>query len=80
MYVEHVGSSVDRPLRDLRGYRRLTLDPGETRTVQLTLPISSLSYWNEATHQWVVEPEEIRIRLGGSSADLPVDHTIRVTG
>jgi beta-glucosidase len=79
MYVEHVGSSVARPIRDLRGYRRLTLAPGETRTVQMPLPIASLAYWDEAGHRWVVEPGQVRIRVGASSADLRLDRTIRVS-
>jgi beta-glucosidase len=79
MYVEHVGSAVERPIRDLRGYRRLTLAPGETKTVRLPLPISSLAYWDASGHRWVVEPDQVRIRVGGSSADLRLDHTIRVS-
>jgi beta-glucosidase len=78
MYVEHAGSAVERPIRDLRGYRRLTLGPGETKTVQLPLPISSLAYWDAAGHRWVVEPDQIRIRVGASSADLRLDRTIRI--
>src|SRR4029434_3441622 len=68
MYVEHVGSSVERPIRELRGYRRLTLKPGETKTVQMPLPISSLAYWDEGANRWVVEGDETRITVGGSSA------------
>jgi beta-glucosidase len=79
LYVEHVGSSVERPIRDLRGYRRLTLAPGETKTVQLPLPVSSLAYWDESSHRWAIEAEQVRIRVGASSADLRLDHVIRVT-
>ena len=79
MYVEHVGSSVERPIRDLRGYRRLTLAPGETRTVQMPLPIASLAYWDAATHRWVVEADQVRIRIGASSADLRLDHIVQIT-
>ena len=78
MYVEHVGSSVERPIRDLRGYRRLTLAPGETRTVQMPLPISSLAYWDASGHRWVVEADQVRIRVGASSADLRLDQTLRI--
>ena len=78
MYVQHVGSSVERPVRDLRGYRRLTLAPGETKTVQMPLAIASLAYWDTSAHRWVVEPDQIRIRVGASSADLRLDRTIRV--
>jgi beta-glucosidase len=80
MYVEHVGSSVPRPIRDLRGYRRLTLAPGETKTVTLPLAISSLAYWDESGHRWVVEPDQLRIHIGASSADLRLNKTIQVTG
>jgi len=79
MYVEHVGSSVERPIRDLRGYRRLTLEPGETRAVQLPLPISSLAYWDGNGHRWVVEADQVRIRIGASSADLRLDHVVQIT-
>ena len=78
MYVEHVGSSVERPLRDLRGYRRLTLIPGEARTVTMPLAISSLAYWDATAHRWVVEPAQVRIRVGASSADLRLDHVIQI--
>jgi beta-glucosidase len=79
MYVEHVGSSVERPIRDLRGYRRLTLEPGETRAVRLPLPISSLAYWDGNGHRWVVEADQVRIRIGASSADLRLDHVVQIT-
>ena len=79
MYVEHVGSTVERPIRDLRGYRRLTLEPGSTRTVTMRVPISSLAYWDANGHRWVVEPDQVRIRVGASSADLRLDHTIRIS-
>jgi beta-glucosidase len=79
MYVEHVGSAVERPIRDLRGYRRLTLAPGETKTVQLPLPISTLAYWDESGHRWIVEPDQVRIRVGASSADLRLARTIQIT-
>jgi beta-glucosidase len=78
MYVEHGASSVQRPIRELRGYRRLTLAPGETKTVAMSLPISALAYWDEAGDRWVVENEPIRIRIGASSTDLRLDKTIRI--
>ena len=78
MYVEHVGSSVERPIRELRGFRRLTLAAGETKTVQMPLPIASLAYWDGTGHRWVVEPDQVRIRVGASSTDLRVERTIRV--
>ena len=80
LYVQHLGSAVERPNKDLRGYRRITLNAGETRTVELSLRASSLAYWNPATHGWVVETEPVRIQVGTSSADLRLDTRIRVVG
>ena len=46
LYAQHVGSKVERPREDLRGYKRVTLAPGQTRTVEFSVPASSLAYWN----------------------------------
>jgi beta-glucosidase len=71
---------VSRPVKELRGYQRVSLAPGETRTVRFALPASSLAYWNERTDRWVVEAEPVKLQVGASSADIRLDHTIRVTG
>ena len=44
--------------------------PGEKRTVVLPLPVSSLAYWDESRHTWVVERDPVRIQVGASSADI----------
>jgi beta-glucosidase len=80
LYVQHLGSKVERPREDLRGYRRVTLAPGETRTVAFPLAAASLAYWNPGTHRWVVEDEPVRIRVGASSADIRAERTITVAG
>jgi len=78
LYIRHLGSAVERPNRDLRGYRRVTLEPGETRTVEFPLAASSLAYWDAKTHRWVVEDEPVRIEVGASSADIRLAKKIRV--
>jgi beta-glucosidase len=80
LYVSHMGSKVSRPVKELRGYQRVTLRPGETRTVRFTLPASSLAYWNEQADRWVVETEPVKLQVGSSSADIRLERTIRVTG
>jgi beta-glucosidase len=80
LYVRHLGSRVERPNEDLRGYRRITLKPGETRTVAFSLPASSLAYWNPDTHRWVVEAEPVELAVGASSADIRVRRRIQVEG
>jgi beta-glucosidase len=71
-------SKVERPREDLRGYARVTLSPGQTRTVEFVVPASSLAYWDVATHAWVVEPDAIRFRVGASSSDIRLEQTVNV--
>ena len=79
LYVQHLGSSVERPIRELRGYRRVRLAPGETRTVTLAFPASSLAYWDAQADRWASENEQVRLQVGTSSADIRIDRVIRVT-
>ena len=78
LYVRHLGSRVTRPREDLRGYRRVTLRPGETRTVQFPLVAASLAYWNPDSHRWVVEDEPVEIAVASAAADLRLRRTVRV--
>jgi beta-glucosidase len=78
LYAQHVGSKIDRANKDLRGFQRVSLKPGETKTVTLSLPAKSLAYWNAGTHAWVVEPDQVALQVGGSSADVRLTKTISV--
>lgn len=78
LYVRHLGSRVERPNEDLRGFRRVTLKPGETRTIEFSLPASSLAYWNPDAHRWVVEEESLELAVGASSTDIRVRRRIQV--
>jgi beta-glucosidase len=78
LYVAHVGSKVPRPRRDLRGYQRIHLAPGESRQVQLAVPAQSLAYWNERENGWDVEADRVRIEVGPSSGAIKLAKTIRV--
>ncbi|MEO7998125.1 MAG: glycoside hydrolase family 3 C-terminal domain-containing protein [Gemmatimonadaceae bacterium] len=80
LYATHMGSKVERPLRDLRGYQRITLKPGESRVVRFTVDAKSLAYWNATTHGWVVENEPVRLDVGASSADIRSSRTITLRG
>ena len=80
LYARHVGSKVARPKRDLRGYQRIALKPGETRTVRFNVPASSLAYWNETTHAWELEADSVAFEVGASSADIRLTKTLKVAG
>jgi beta-glucosidase len=79
MYVKHLNSAVERPIKELRGFQRITLQPNETKTVRLPLKGTDLTYWDAAKHSFVVEPGSVSVMLGGSSADARLEKTISVT-
>jgi len=76
LYIRDEVSSVTRPVKELRGFRRISLDPGETRTVELSLGSSELSFLDREMHR-VVEPGPFKIMVGGNSDDL-IDTTLNV--
>ena len=78
MYVTHMGSRVERPTRELRGFARVAVSPGKTVTVTLPLKASDLAYWNVVKGAWDVETDQVALTLGGSSADHRLTTTLRV--
>jgi beta-glucosidase len=69
LYIRDEVSSVTRPVKELRGFRRITLNPGETKTIELALGPSELSFLNRDMRR-VVEPGTFRVMVGGNSDEL----------
>ena len=69
LYVRYPESKVTRPLKQLRGFQRVSLAPGETRAVALRLAAEDLAYWSPERHAWVTEPGRVELMVGSSSAD-----------
>ena len=79
MYIKYQGSAVERPIKQLRGFQRITLQPNETRTVRIPLKGSDLSYWDAEKHSFVVEAGKIDVLVGASSVDIKLQKTVSVT-
>src|SRR5688572_15149887 len=56
LYTRATKSSVARPAKELRGFQRISLQPGETKSVTFALPAEKLAFWDERTHRFLVEP------------------------
>ncbi|HWG19039.1 MAG TPA: glycoside hydrolase family 3 C-terminal domain-containing protein [Terracidiphilus sp.] len=78
MYVQHLGSKVERPQIELEGFKRVHMEPGAVQSVVLDLKPRDLAWWDTAAHEWRVEKEPVRILAGGSSDKLPVQATLQV--
>ncbi|MDY3963487.1 MAG: glycoside hydrolase family 3 C-terminal domain-containing protein [Candidatus Cryptobacteroides sp.] len=70
LYVSDPECSVDRPVKELKGFGKLYLEPGETGVLKFTLGTDDLAYFDAGKHQWVAEPGVYRVLLGASSADI----------
>jgi len=69
MYIRDMVSSVTRPVMELKGFRRVTLKPGETATVTFEITPEKLSFLNEHRER-VVEPDDFRIMVGTNSKEF----------
>ncbi len=76
LYATHLGSRVPRPIKELKGFSRITLQPKETKTVTFHLKPEDLAYWNEAQQRFVVEKDQVKLSVGGSSADTRASGSI----
>jgi beta-glucosidase len=79
LYVRHEGSKVERPRKELRGFERVALQAGETKTVRMKLKAASLAYWDEKAGRFIVEDEPVRLVVGGSSSDVRLETTVAVS-
>ena len=70
LYVSDPECSVDRPVKELKGFGKLYLEPGETGVLKFTLGTDDLAFFDAGKHEWVAEPGVYRVLVGASSADI----------
>ena len=70
LYVSDLEASVERPVKELKAFRKVFLQPGETKQVSLTIDRSALSFYNDQTGQWTAEPGEFKALIGTSSNNI----------
>ena len=77
-YVHRIDPSVEWPEKELKAFERVTLAPGETTTVSLTVPVKSLSFWNESKQAWDYDPCRIELMVGASATDTRLQREVRL--
>ncbi len=78
LYVSWPNPEVVRPREELEGFQRVTVDPGQTKTVTIPLKASQLAFWDVGTHAFRVLAEPVRLMIGDSSADIALKTTVQV--
>lgn len=77
LYVTDIKSSVDRPLKELKGFKKVFLKPGESKKAEIILDWKSFAFWDVEKHQWKLEPGDFIIQAGSSVQNI--QQTIKLT-
>lgn len=80
LYVADPGAPVDRPVRELKGFERVELGPGESKEVRFVLDRRALSFYSTAKHAWTAEPGRFDVAVGTSSRDLKLQGSFLLEG
>ena len=78
LYISDTEASVERPVKELKGFEKVYLQPGESRRVCFTVGKDALSFFDAASHSWVAEPGEFHALIGTSSDDIRADLEFRL--
>jgi beta-glucosidase len=78
LYARAIAPSIVRPAKELRGFERISLEPGKSQTVTLSLRADKLAYYDEGKHTFVVEPGAYEMQVGSSSADIRARAEIKI--
>jgi len=79
LYINGTRSEVTRPLKELKGFKRITLDPGQKKQVIFTLSAEQLGFYDKDM-RYVIEPGEIKVMVGSSSADIHLEGKFKIAG
>lgn len=78
LYVRPRGPAVERPVKELKGFAKVALAPGESRTVSLTLDARAFSYYDPARKAWIADKGAYDLLVGCSAADIELQATVRL--
>lgn len=79
LYVHDAAASVTRPVKELKGFKRVELEPGQQKTVSFELAVSQLGFYDRGM-QFTVEPGTIEVMIGSSSADIRLQSAFEIIG
>lgn len=79
LYVRNNDKSTFQPREQLQGFERVGLKPGETKTVDFTLPVEQLAYWSPGKHAYVIDPGTFDVMVGSASDDIRQQGSLTVT-
>jgi beta-glucosidase len=76
LYVRDIESKIDRPFKELKGFKKVHLKTGESKKVEITLDKNSFSYWDPTSRQWTLQEGDFEILVGASSKDIKLKEKV----
>jgi len=80
LYIQDVECSVERPIKELKGFKKIKLDPGEKKTIAFDLEKRDLSFFDEKNNCWKAEKGIFKILVGSSSRDIRLEGKVEYLG
>ena len=80
VYISDVKSSVLRPMKELKAFSKVVIEAGESKQVEINLPVKDWAFYNDKTQLWVIEPGKFTIMIGSSSDDIRQSLNVNVVG
>lgn len=77
-YIEDLKSEEERPIKELKGFDKIWLNPGETKTIRIKFEKDAFMYYSEIKHKWVFEKGVFSIKVGSSSKDIKAEKSINI--
>lgn len=78
IYASQAKPSLERPAKELKAFKKVYLNAGESKTVELSVPVKDLAFFDDKTHSWVVEPDKFTLHCAASSADVKSSVTVQI--
>ncbi|WP_170827271.1 glycoside hydrolase family 3 C-terminal domain-containing protein [Arcticibacter eurypsychrophilus] len=78
LYVRDLKSSLKRPIKELKAFKKVFLNAGESKEIEFSLDKSAFSYYDDKQNQWVLEPGKFDILIGSSSSDLKTKNRVKL--
>ncbi|MES2309706.1 MAG: glycoside hydrolase family 3 C-terminal domain-containing protein [Verrucomicrobiota bacterium] len=72
LYLREIQCTVPRPEKELKGFQKIKLKPGETKTIQMTITPQDLAFWDDKSHAWKIEEGDFQVLIGPSSVETPL--------
>lgn len=78
LYVHRIGASVEWPYKELKAFKRVVLEAGESKQITLSVPVEQLKYWNEEAHDWSLEHSQVELLLGANAGDIRLSRIVEI--